>query len=435
MLTADDERLAAREQALPGLALLLDEDAFAAALRERLPDAGVGGAEEFYARYKPGHSCVVAYRVRVGDEELDVYARAMRRESFDRIEDMSARAPVRGSLGPGGLLLADVAISIYAFPNDRRIETMRLLGGAATRLKLLSEVLPARPHLWEAAASRLRYWPERRFVARLQGENGESAALKLYAERSYGSAGNNAVGFQSRGPLRLPACVGRSDSRRVLAFEWLPGQRLDGLLIKDGFDASLLAHVGAALAELHSQDPAGLPKQNRAARSGFLRARAAWVAIVRPELAERVGALASKLEDELTRGHGAEASLHGDFSPAQVLVDGDAVSIIDFDDAVRGDPAEDLGVFISRLELRTLGGKFRAERREQLVTALLEGYEAHAGPDTVDRLRVRRHVAAELVRRLPGAFRRRAPDWIALMTATLARAEEISREKPASFEH
>ena len=427
MLTQDDAELAAGEQALPGLALLLDEDAFASALRERLPDAGVAGAEEFYARYKPGHSCVVAYRVTVGEEELDVYARAMRRESFDRIEDMSARAPVRGSLGPGGLLLDDDAISIYAFPNDRRIETMRLLG-VTTRPKLLSELLPDRPDLWGAAASRLRYWPERRFVARLQGENGESAALKLYAERSYGSAGHNAVGFQSRGPLRLPACIGRSDGRRSLAFEWLPGQRLDGLLVKDGFDASLLARVGAALAELHSQEPAGLPKQNRAARSGFLSARAGWVAIVRPELAERVGALASKLEGELTKGHGAEASLHGDFSPAQVLVDGDAVSIIDFDDAVRGDPAEDLGVFISRLELRTLRGKLSAERREQLVTALLEGYKAHAGPDTVDRLRVRRHVAAELVRRLPGAFRRRASGWTGLMTATLARAEEISRE-------
>ena len=73
-------------------------------------------------------------------------------------------------------------------------------------------------------------------------------------------------------------------------------------------------------------------------------------------------------------------------------------------------------------------GKLSAERREALISALLDGYESQAGEGTVDRRRVRRHVAAALVRRLPGAFRRRAPNWIGLMEATLARAEDISSE-------
>ena len=85
MLNADDAQLAAREKELPGLALLLDEDAFASVLREHLPAAGVKGAKEFYARYKPGRSCVVAYRVQVGGEQLDVYARALRREPCNRL--------------------------------------------------------------------------------------------------------------------------------------------------------------------------------------------------------------------------------------------------------------------------------------------------------------------------------------------------------------
>ena len=428
MLTADDAQLAAREKELPGLALLLDEDAFASVLREHLPAAGVNGAKEFYARYKPGRSCVVAYRVQLGGEELDVYARALRRESFDRIEDMVRRAPAAGPLGPGGLLIAAAAVSVYAFPNDRRIPAMRQLDDADGRSLLLSEVLPDRPQLWEARASRLRYWPERRFVARLRGADGQAAALKLYAERSYGSAGHNAEAFESRGPLRLPRCIGRADDLRALAFEWLPGQKLDGLLVKQGFDESILARTGAALAQLHLQDPAGLARQDASKRAGFMRARTGWVATVRPELAERVDAVAGKLEQELSDDHGADRSLHGDFSPTQVLVEGDRVAIIDLDDAVRGDPAEDLGVFISRLELRTVRGKLSAERRETLISALLDGYESQAGEGTVDRRRVRRHVAAALVRRLPGAFRRRAPNWIGLMEATLARAEDISSE-------
>jgi aminoglycoside phosphotransferase (APT) family kinase protein len=426
MLTQDDAYLAAYEQALPGLAMLMDEEAFAAALRERLPDAGVTSASQFHARYKPGHSCVVAYRVRVGDGDVDVYARAMPRESFERIEDMRQRAPVAGSLGAGGLLLEDAAVYVYVFPNDRRIETLALLGQPDTRSELLSNVLPDRPALWGAHVSRLRYRPEQRFVARLEGVDGERAALKLHArERSYAKAGRNAVAFTSRGPLRVPACVGRSDRLRATALEWLPGENLDGLIGKPGFDTSLLASVGAALAELHLQEPAGLSRQDPAARSN-LRNWGGLVTDVRPDLAEQVGALCEQLEDELGKRHTADRSIHGDFGPTQVLVADGSVSIIDLDNAVRGDPAEDLGVFIAKLERRVVNGKLSAARSQKLIAALLAGYEAHAGAGGIDRVRLRRHVAATLVRRLPGAFGRRAPDWRSRIGATLARAEEIA---------
>jgi aminoglycoside phosphotransferase (APT) family kinase protein len=427
MLTPDDAAVAAREEALPGLALLLDADAFAAALRERLPDAGVTSASEFYARYKPGRSSVVAYRVKVGDAEVDVYARAMPRASFEGIEDMRQPAPVAGPLGAGELLLEDAAVSVWVFPNDRDIEALALLGRPDTRAELLAEVLPDRPALWGAHAARLRYWPERRFVARLETEDGDGAALKLYAERSYRAAGHNALAFVSRGELRLAECLGRSDRHRAVAFEWLPGRPLDQVMVDPGFDDSTLASVGAALAEIHAQQPPGLTRRSPGAESKFLHTRARWVGSVRPDLAERTRILAEHIDREL-QGHtaAAECSIHGDFTPRQVLVTADGVSIIDLDDATLGEPAEDLGVFISRLELLAVSGNLTAARAQAFVRALLDGYEASAGPGSVDRPAVTRHVAAELVRRLPGAFRRRGDNWMSVMVATLARAEEIA---------
>jgi aminoglycoside phosphotransferase (APT) family kinase protein len=426
MLTPDDAAVAAREQALPGLALLLDEEAFAAALRERLPDAGVTSVSEFYARYKPGRSCVVAYRVKVGDAEVDAYARAMPRTAFERIADTRQPAPVAGSLGAGGLLLEDVAVSVTVFPNDHGIETLALLGEPDTRSQLLADVLPDRPALWGAHAARLRYWPERRFVARLETEDGESAALKLYAERSYRAAGHNAFAFVPRGELRLAECLGRSDRHRAVAFEWLPGRTLDQIMIEPGFDDSTLATVGAAVAEIHAQQPPGLTRRSPGAESKFLHTRARWVGSVRPDLAERARILAEHIDSALQGRTATECSIHGDFTPRQVLVTSDGVSIIDLDDATLGEPAEDLGVFISRLELLAVSGKLTPARAQAFVSTLLDGYEARAGPGSVDRPAVTRHVAAELVRRLPGAFRRRGDNWMTVMVATLARAEEIA---------
>ena len=426
MLSKDDAELAAREQVLPGLALLLDDEAFAAALRERLPDAGVTSASEFYARYKPGRSCVVAYRVKAGDAEVDVYARAMPRASFDQIEGVRQPAPVAGSLGAGGLLIEDAAVSVSVFPNDHGIETLALLGQADTRPELLADVLPDRPALWGAHAARLRYWPERRFVTRLETEDGDRAALKLYAARSYRAAGHNAFAFVPRGELRLAECLGRSDRHRAVAFEWLPGRTLDQIMIEPGFDDSTLASVGAAVAEIHAQQPPGLTRRSPGAESKFLHTRARWVGSVRPDLAERARILAEHIDSALQGQTATECSIHGDFTPRQVLVTADGVSIIDLDDATLGEPAEDLGVFISRLELLAVSGNLSAARAQAFASTLLDGYEASAGLGSVDRPAVTRHVAAELVRRLPGAFRRRGDNWMRVMVATLARAEEIA---------
>ena len=76
MLSRADAELVARDRALPGLATLLDPEAFAAALREVAPELEFGAATPTYLRYKPATNCLAAYRLEAPGDELLVYAKA-----------------------------------------------------------------------------------------------------------------------------------------------------------------------------------------------------------------------------------------------------------------------------------------------------------------------------------------------------------------------
>jgi hypothetical protein len=57
-----------------------------------------------------------------------------------------------------------------------------------------------------------------------------------------------------------------------------------------------------------------------------------------------------------------------------VLVNGEAVAIINLDWACFGDPADDLGNFLSQIEPFTLRGKLSSDPCESLREVLLEGH-------------------------------------------------------------
>ncbi|MGH2542364.1 MAG: hypothetical protein ACRDIB_06200, partial [Ardenticatenaceae bacterium] len=184
MLARGDLELARRDRALPGLALLLDSDAFTAAAQtafaQRALDVVVGSARATYVRYKPGTSCLVAYRIELDGVESDLYARAYRTTAYDKlgkVRELIARHP---SLAQGGLLLDHVAVAAFFFPNDRRLPVLARLTDEPARRRLWERLLPERPALWNASLRRLRYKPERRYVATLIADGTEQALLKLY---------------------------------------------------------------------------------------------------------------------------------------------------------------------------------------------------------------------------------------------------------------
>ena len=414
MLSSADADLVRRDPLIPGLALALDPDAFVAALRSAAPEVDLRAAHITYVRYKPLAHCRVAYRLDVAGVVVDLDVRACRPQDLDRwIEGHDlVQAPGAGPLGPECLVLKQCAVLVATFPNDLRLRVVQELVDSADRQRVLRELLPSRPDVWQGELRGLRYRPERRYVAELRVAGGPRAILKSYAGKAYTRGRRNAQAFRSRAGLRIARLLGCSDSRRLLAFEWLSGRLLRNLCCAPEIDVSAITAVGAALAELHAQE----------AEASGLVSMAVEIGFICPRLARRATVLARGLAAELTGAEATYRPVHGDFSANQVLVGEQHVAIVDLDSACYGDPADDLGNFIAQAERHALRGELPPGRVESIRAALLAGYAL--GNPLLPR-RIDLYTAVKLLRATRFPFRAREEDWPQHTESLLERAEAV----------
>ena len=118
----------------------------------------------------------------------------------------------------------------------------------------------------------------------------------------------------------------------------------------------------------------------------------------RPETADAVAPL---IEEVMTR---AEALCHGDFSPKNLLVSSEGLTLVDYETAHLGDPAMDLGFFFSHLLLKTVKHASQRQRYFELTRAAWRGYAAEVHFRPVEEM-VRRgvgHLAVCLLARIDG---------------------------------
>jgi hypothetical protein len=424
MLSAAESDLVRRDTAIPGLALVLDPDAFLAALRRAAPAADPRTARITYVRYKPRTYCLVAYSVALAGGGLDVTARACRPKDLGRwVEGREPSLP--GPLGPGRLVLAHCAVVLSVFPNDLRLPELPHLTEPGQRTHLLHELLPERPDLWQGALRCLRYRPQRRYVAEWLAANDTRVILKACTRKAYPRSKHNAGAFQSRGVLRVARALGCSDSRCVLAYEWLPGRLLAELWGAAQFGPESVIATGAALAALHEQRHGGLDDWTADAAAADLASVAEELGFMRPELARRAEALARRLEVHVLGATEAHCPVHGDFSANQVLVAEQEVGIIDLDWACYGDPAAELGNFLAQAERFALRGELSPGRVEMLREALLEGYTRATNRPPPRGIGL--YTGVELFRRTRFPFRTREPDWLQRTESLLERAEALSK--------
>jgi aminoglycoside phosphotransferase (APT) family kinase protein len=114
--------------------------------------------------------------------------------------------------------------------------------------------------------------------------------------------------------------------------------------------------------------------------------------------------------------------VHGDFSADQVLVDGQAVRIIDFDRVRTSDPARDLGSFAAVEDIADPAGAGPAAGGRKSAQ-LLEGY--HAAGGHLSQTRVDAWAAFRLFLNSVDPFRNRASDWPAATDWHIRRALEL----------
>ncbi|HEV2820225.1 MAG TPA: hypothetical protein VGW11_06945 [Solirubrobacteraceae bacterium] len=418
MIAPADARLGLRDRRLPGLAVVLDAEAFAEALAGALPDLALTGARATYARYKPGVSCLVAFRVRVGDEEHDVYARALRRSAEDKLGAAHRRAQEQSSLGPGGLVLDRWAVAVHAFPHDRRLPTLAHLQDPQRRTRLVERLLPHHPHLRGGALTGLRYNPERRWVARLDAPGGR-ALVKVVQRAPVRRAMAAPDALARRAPV--PQLLGATRRHGLVALEWLEGEALEGRLESTPRAAEA---VGPALAAVHELDGLRLataPDSEAQRLTAAVRA----TLVVSPALAQRADRLATALAGEL-RAAAPRTAVHGDFSADQVVLGASGAMLIDLDEARRDDPAVDLASFAAELRLRVVRRRLSPTAAEQAWEALREGYRAAGGCAVTSGPGLSRRIAAALLMRAAEPFRLRERDWDEQVVALVENAEHAA---------
>jgi aminoglycoside phosphotransferase (APT) family kinase protein len=423
MLSAAENDLIRRDSAIHGLPLVLDPDAFEAALRKAAPQADLRSAQIAYARLKPRRYCRVTYRLDVAGAPLDVDVRACRSEDLASWLEEGNGAIVAGPLGPGRIVLEDRAVVVNVFPNDLKLPELQHLADAAEREQALRELLPERPELWRSEVRCLRYRPERRYVAQLRVADDTRALLKSYTRKAYVRGKHNAHAFHSNGLLQIARPLGCSDTRRLIAYEWLPGRLLMEICVTPEFDRAAVVRAGTALAALHAQETDGLNVWTREAEAADVLSLASELGFLCPKLAHRADELGRRLAAQLAGAPVMRSPIHGDFSANQVVVNHNAVAILDLDWACYGDPADDVGNFIAQMDGLALRGEVSPDRVELVRDALLEGY-AH-GDNRPPPERTRVYTAVKVFRRARFPFRTREPIWPERTEELVERAETI----------
>jgi aminoglycoside phosphotransferase (APT) family kinase protein len=427
MLSNPDRRVVAREPALPGMALLLDNDRMLSALGTAWPQHRLEALATMYLSYKPSVRCLAGYLGQTPDGPLLLHAKAYTAEEYAQVRVAAAQDPSEGSAS-APYLLDDSCMAAWLFPTDRNLAGLSDLASAERRARWLRKRLPDQPALWGTGLETLRYKPERRYVGKLTATDRAEALVKVYNPQDFDNAWRAAKAVRTwtvREPLVVSQPLGRSKGRRFIVSQWLAGEPLNELLLGADGSAHHLREVGAALAEFHRQEPGNLAHVAREDEAMAVLAAANAAAWLCPDLAPRLRGLATRIAAELLAEPAEQRPIHGDFSADQVLVAAHGIGIIDYDQTRLGDPAADFGTFIARLEYTHLSGGLPAGRAGKIAEALSDGYcrQARCAHPTRTDL----YVAAGLLRLAPHGFRERLADWPTHIENLLRRAERFFR--------
>src|SRR6266404_5303116 len=139
MLSRADAEFAGREPAIPGLALILDTESVANALRANLPEADTSNMRQVYTRYRPPTDCLVAYELQTGDTPARIYAKAYCARAYDKLRRVREMMPF-DLVGSGGLVLDDAMVLVRAFPYDEKIPSLAHVVDVQKRSRLLAAI-------------------------------------------------------------------------------------------------------------------------------------------------------------------------------------------------------------------------------------------------------------------------------------------------------
>ena len=421
MLAEADAQIVARDPAIPGLRLLLDDTALAEAVAAAVPIIDLAQAHVDYLRYKPGTNCLARIQLQTSCGQLMAYAFAYRSGSDDKFgkaffnRDRRRTHPV---------MLAGSTIALYIFPFDRRLPSLATLADPSSLREFLRRAAPQLAGYDDLSAVTLRYKPERRYVASILAGDRPIAAVKTYSADSYRNARRAAKTIGGLCQACWPQCIGHSDRHATMLFEWIDGNTLATLA--DDTPPATDAFRGAAhiLCRLHCQRTAKLTSESLDATEQQMLSYLDDLAWISTDLAGAAGGLWRLIRDQL---HATNAKtlvpIHGDLHLDQLQVRGNTVHLLDFDRARLADPAEDLGALHADFVRRQTATNIDGPSVDRLFDAFLAEYAAVGG--NVELRQVRLHAAARLLQAAVEPFRHRHPAWLTESRRLLDSAQHL----------
>lgn len=407
MLTMADRELVDRDPGLPGLGLLLDPAALLDFLRHRFAHLVLDTLTSTYLRYKPGTSCVAGFALSVNGTPTWLTFTARPRDAADKLAKVTQKQGIDGPFGAGRILFPELALSMACFPNDPQLKRLWRVASAEAQGPLLAKLgLPR-----EATIIPLRYRPGRRFVAQVRYQDQPVAVLKLHSAESYARALDAAQIFASSGALKIPEFLSCSDRHGAVVSRWASG-------VAARATPENARQIGWALASLHRQPATGLRRLSLGEQQASARFLASDIAALRPGLGKRALALADAISSALDTG-AEPVALHGDCHLEQFLLQGTDTICVDFDEAVSGPAAWDLGNMLAHLMADGLPNAACDAFRD----ALVDGYRAQGGSLSMRDLDAQ--MALGLLRLATRPFRERQADWPTAIAAMLAQAEAL----------
>ncbi len=328
-------------------------------------------------KYKPGERCSIGYRLTIRDRKSGEHFEHLlcgriyeRGGSAPRYAKALARTLSPAKFGPPIFHIEALEMVVWAFPNDRKLNGLRLLADDRfLRDELIPEIVYARwGRDWiihDLDRSMVSYVPEGRCCVRLDlslvsRSTGEHRTWVIYGKSHYDDD-RNAHAYRSleslwnsdsrrRGEIRSPRPLGRQKKLQLFWQESVPGQtsltlRGDTPAHKDLYDRAAIA-----IANLHRTSMDCDREISVEDIVGQLRDTLDSMKQAAPAQGEEIAKIVDRLIERAPRARDSvHATLHGDLHPKNIYFDGDNVSFIDLDDVCIGPPELDIGALFARV--------------------------------------------------------------------------------------
>jgi len=464
-------------RAYPGLRAARD----AGGMRERLqaalvgPRAGGGSVARCavaQAICDPPGTCLVRYEIELGGPAPGAPAHLVTVRFFptaaaadrylrERLRPLAERVggrPELRALATPAAVLPDIRATAAVFPVDPDLPTLVDATDDARVTRALAREAPVPLAVARCDVSRGHYGRRHRCVLRYEldgdGAGSGSGRRTLYGKVAADDRGARALRVMAalRAMPRvegghapaIPEPLLYSPAMRLLVLEELPGAPVVGRLLRMRIRREPAREPGAlgleqaveacahAAAYLHASPVEPGPPRTAAGELAELAAGVDAMRPVAPELASWLEARLGTVEDRLAGSSRLAHRLsHGDFTSTQLLADGRACGLVDFDTVCHAEPALDLGQFTAHLRVacrkaERRAGASRAELADRLCERFLDVYarSTPGGPPAARRL-LRRARAYELVSLLRLAIH----SWQKAKTDRLGDALEVIEER------